>query len=198
MSKIKVILGTAHDELTPGKCSPDKSIREYQYSRDMCRRIQAILKQKGIDCFIDIEGNREISLQNRCNIVNRYCAQYGSKNCLYVSIHLNAAGNGDWMNARGFSVWVSNNASQNSKIMARIICDNAIKKNLMGNRCIPSTKYWQANFYVLRGTNCPAILTENLFQDNRQDVNFLLSETGKETLANLHVESIMEYIKLKG
>lgn len=32
---------------------------------------------------------------------------------------------------------------------------------------------------MCRDTKCPAILTENLFQDNKEDVDFLLSEKGK-------------------
>nr|DAT77576.1 MAG TPA: MurNAc-LAA [Caudoviricetes sp.] len=29
---------------------------------------------------------------------------------------------------------------------------------------------------MCRDTKCPAVLTENLFQDNKEDVEFLLSE----------------------
>ncbi len=43
-------------------------------------------------------------------------------------------------------------------------------------------------------TNCPAVLTENLFMDNRQECDYLLSEAGKETLAQLHVNAILNYI----
>ena len=42
----------------------------------------------------------------------------------------------------------------------------------------------------------PAVLTENLFQDNLADVEYLLSEAGKEAIAELHVEGIMKYIFL--
>jgi N-acetylmuramoyl-L-alanine amidase len=47
---------------------------------------------------------------------------------------------------------------------------------------------------MCRDTKCPAVLTENLFQDNKKDVEFLLSEKGKETIVNLHVEGIINYI----
>ena len=51
-----------------------------------------------------------------------------------------------------------------------------------------------ANFYILKHTKCPAVLTENLFQDNREDVDFLLSEEGKQTMVSLHVDAIMKYL----
>ena len=192
-----VILGTAHSKSTLGKCSPDGRLKEYAYSRKLCQEIKRQLTGMGINCVIDIEGDEEYSLKNRCNIVNNYCSKYGAKNCLYVSVHVNAAGNGGWMSARGFTVWVSSNSSANSKVMAKIFCGNAIKNNLMGNRSIPLNKYWEADFYVIKYTHCPAVLTENLFQDNRWDVDFLLSEEGFKKIVDLHVNSISEYVKMK-
>ncbi len=51
-------------------------------------------------------------------------------------------------------------------------------------------------FYILKHTKCPAVLTENLFQDNKEDVEFLLSEEGKLAIVNLHVWGIMKYLGL--
>ncbi len=53
----------------------------------------------------------------------------------------------------------------------------------------------EAHFYILKHTKCPAVLTENLFQDNREDVAYLLSETGKKTIIGLHVNGILNFIK---
>ena len=33
-----IILGTAHLKSTPGKCSPDKRLKEYEYSRKVCKK----------------------------------------------------------------------------------------------------------------------------------------------------------------
>ena len=194
MEKINIILGTAHDKNTLGKCSPDKSIREWEYSREICTRIKDVLSKKGYNCIIDILGEDEKSLANRCKIVNNYCTKYGTNNCIYVSVHLNAAGNGQWMNARGLSVFVSNNCSSNSKKLATSIYIEGEKLGLKGNRCVPKNKYWTANFYVLTNTRCPAVLTENLFQDNKEDVKFLLSEEGKQAIVDMHVNGIINYI----
>ena len=51
---MKVILGTVHGSNVSGKCSPDKSIREYQWSREMCLMIKERLDELNIDCVIDI------------------------------------------------------------------------------------------------------------------------------------------------
>jgi N-acetylmuramoyl-L-alanine amidase len=194
-----VILGTAHSKSTPGKCSPDKKLREYQYSREICQEVKKQLILKGINCVIDILEDEEKSLQNRCNIVNNYCKQFGAENCIYISIHVNAAGMGDkWMSAKGWSVFVCPTASQNSKTLAQTLCTTALFKNLKGNRSVPINKYWTSNLYVLKNTKCPAVLTENMFQDNKEDVEFLLSEKGKQTITEVHVEGILTYLKTLG
>jgi len=54
----------------------------------------------------------------------------------------------------------------------------------------------ESGFYILKYTKCPAVLTENLFQDNRTDVDFLLSEAGKRAIVDLHVNGIINYLSL--
>ena len=50
---------------------------------------------------------------------------------------------------------------------------------------------------MCRDTNCPAVLTENLFQDNRQDVDFLLSDAGRAAIVQLHFVGILNYLNTK-
>ena len=38
-----------------------------------------------------------------------------------------------------------------------------------------------------------AVLTENLFHTNKKDCKFLMSEEGRETIANIHVNAILKY-----
>lgn len=190
-----VILGTAHGSNVAGKCSPDKRLREYKYSREICAKVKAVLDAKGIPCTIDIEGDYEAGLNSRVRLVNKIVAEHGgAKNCVYISIHNNAAGNGDWRSARGFCVYAYTGASASSKALASIFAKNAKEMQLKGNRAWPATQYYTANFAVLRGTTCPAVLTENMFQDNINDVEFLLSEEGKAAIVKLHVDSVCEYI----
>ena len=53
---------------------------------------------------------------------------------------------------------------------------------------------WEENFYILRHYLCPAILTENFFMDNPQDLEYLQSRTGKQAIIDTHVEAITEYL----
>ena len=48
----------------------------------------------------------------------------------------------------------------------------------------------EANFYILRKTDCPAILAENLFMDNEKDCRLLLSDEFRNRLADSYVSFI--------
>ena len=55
----------------------------------------------------------------------------------------------------------------------------------------------EADFYLLRNTNCPAVLTENLFMDNPADCALLLTEEGQQSLVDLHVDGICAYLGIR-
>ena len=38
---------------------------------------------------------------------------------------------------------------------------------------------WEEDFYILRKSWCPAVLTENFFMDNHSDLEYLQSHAGK-------------------
>ena len=196
-TNIIIILDPGHGQETPGKRSPDGNLREYAWARDIASRLVAELKKRGLDAERIVTEESDISLRERCRRVNAHCGKLGSKNVILISIHINAAKNdGKWHDASGWSGWVAPNASQNSKILAQLLYDEAAKRNLKGNRSVPSCRYWIGNFAIVRDTNCPAVLTENLFQDNKDDVEFLMSEKGKQEIVNLHADAIQKYISL--
>ena len=53
---------------------------------------------------------------------------------------------------------------------------------------------FEENFYVLRKTICPAVLTENFFQNSKEDVEWLESEEGFKTIVAYHVNGILKYL----
>lgn len=165
-----IILGTAHLKSTPGKCSPDKKFYEYKYSREICQAVKVALEDLGHTVFIDIEDedlpnvNQSKELCLRCKIVNDLQKIY--KNCIYISIHVNAAGNGTkWMNATGWSAYTSVGVTSADRLAECLY--NSAKKNLKGKKLrtdnTDKDSDIESNFYVLKHTNCPAVLTENFF-----------------------------------
>lgn len=192
---VKILIDNGHGVNTKGKQSPDGRLREYAFAREIAKRVESCLKCKGYDVERIVPEDFDISLSIRCKRVNDICRKVGAKNVLVVSIHSNAAGcNGKWYSARGFSAHVGLNASANSKKLAACLWDKAIELGLKGNRAVPNDRYIPQDLAICRNTLCPAVLTENLFYDNMEDLELLLSEDGKAAITKLHVDGIIDYI----
>ncbi len=198
-----IILGTAHLKSTPGKCSPDKKFFEYKYSREIVSDIKSILENYGYKVFVDIQENDLKLTQNqellkRVKFVNDVCKIHGTNNCIYVSIHVNAASSdGRWHEATGWEAYTTKGKTKSDKLAEYLY--KSAQKNLINKKIrkdlVDGDSDKESNFYVLRNTKCPAVLTENFFQDNKKDVEFLLSDVGRQQIARLHVEGIINYIK---
>lgn len=198
MKKLCVFLDNGHGNNTAGKCSPDQQLLEYKWCREIVNIIHKQLDELGIKSIIITPEISDISLNERVRRINKHYSSMKAQGyqCLLISVHINAANSDNkWHDASGWTVWVSKNASKNSKRFAQIIYTEADENNLKGNRWVPECKYWEANYKILHDSNCPAVLTENLFQDNKEDVKFLLSEKGKETIVKIHIDAIIKYIK---
>ena len=192
---MKVLIDNAHGSNTPGKRSPDGRLREYAYTREIASRLEMELRKNGIDAERIVKEEIDVPLAERCRRANEYKAS----EAILVSIHCNAAGNGsDWMSARGWEAWTSVGKTKADKLATCLYED--------AEHCLPGMKIRkdmtdgdpdkESGFYILKHTKCPAVLTENLFQDNREDVEFLLSEEGKRAIISLHVWGIMKYLGL--
>lgn len=193
---MKILIDNGHGVDTAGKRSPDSSLREYKYAREIAEKVVSELKKRGFDAERIVTEENDISLKERCRRVNALCDKLGTKNVILVSVHCNAAGNGSqWLNARGWSAHVSLNASVNSKTFARALITAAEDEGLKVRKYAHQMPYWEQNLAICRDTKCPAVLTENLFQDNKEDVAFLLSEQGREAITRVHVKGIIEFLK---
>lgn len=218
--KKMIILGTAHGENVGGKRSPDKRLEEYRFSREIVARLKSELEAAGCTVYVDLPSDRVPTpqteeLRTRCAIVNDLCKKYGKENCLYVSIHVNAAGgDGAWKQAGGWCAYTSRGqttadlladclykaAEDNLRGYARLM-EAGKKQGSYGQLQRPlridlsdGDRDMEADFYVLKHTACAAVLTENLFMDNRSDVGFLLSDAGKRAIVGLHKEGILNFI----
>ena len=219
-NRLIVILGTAHGKNVAGKRSPDGIFQEWQYSREIVEQLRSELtgQAQNVDVFVDMPGadvplSQQVELTRRVSYVNHLCSAKGSQNCIYVSIHVDAASSGEWKNAGGWTAYTSPGRTR-SDILATYLYEAAEKhlagyaakmeegkKNgLYGSNQKPFRKDTsdgdpdkEANFYVLVRTKCAAVLTENLFQDNKADVDFLTSEEGKKAIVALHKEAILRF-----
>ena len=196
---MKILIDNGHGHNTPGKRSPDGKFREYAYNREIAKRIVADLIDRGYDAELIVPEDNDISLEERVRRVNKICLASDPSCVFLVSVHVNAAGNGSkWTNATGWSVYTCKGQTVSDKL-AECLCEAAIK-NFPGKRI--RTDYsdgdsdWEENFYILRHTLCPAVLTENFFMDNKSDLEYLQSRAGKQAIIDTHVEGIIEYLEM--
>ena len=192
-----ILIDNGHGHNTPGKRSPDGKFLEYAYNREIATRIVADLTDRGYNAQLLVPETEDIPLSERVRRINAHCNTLGKSNVILISIHVNAAGNGTkWLNATGWSCYTSKGQTT-SDLFAESFYE-AAKKNFPGRRI--RTDYsdndpdWEENFYILRHSLCPAVLTENFFMDNPQDLDYLQSRAGKQAIVDTHVEGITEYL----
>lgn len=194
------MLDAGHGKDTLGKRSPDSSLMEWEYNREIAKRVQRILLSYGWDTRLVVEDDWDMSLKQRYLKVNKVCDKYGAGNVIMVSIHCNAASNGQWSNARGWSVWTTKGQTNSDKLADELYI---AAQSYLPQRGMTLRKEtyndgdvdYEKNFTVIYGAKCPAVLTENLFMDNKVDCAWLLTEEGKETITNIHVDGILKYME---
>jgi N-acetylmuramoyl-L-alanine amidase len=206
-----VLFDNGHGIDTPGKRSPDAAkgwkysplyFREYAWTREVAHGCCDVLQALGFDARILVPEENDIPLAERCRRANDICARAGRKNVLLVSIHNNAAGSGDrWLTARGWGIYTTKGITE-ADVLADYIVTEAkkefkapLKLRLGMDRYLERDR--EENFYILAKSQCPAVLIENFFQDNKDDVRYLKSDSGKGSCIHVITQGVENYIKSK-
>ena len=196
---MKILIDNGHGQETAGKRSPDGRLLEWSYNREIARRVNAELQQRGYYSSLLVPEDEDISLAERCKRVNRVCSELGRRNVCLISIHVNAAGRGNkWYNATGWCCYTSKGQTEGDKLANCL--STAALQILPGHRMrfdySDRDPDQEANFTILHKTACAACLTENGFMDCKESLEFLLTDKGKQAIVDLHVQGIKEYVKL--
>lgn len=195
-----ILIDNGHGVNTPGKCSPDGKFREYKWNREIAHEVVAQLRERGYCAELLVKEDIDISLAERVKRANNKCNQLGVKNVILVSIHVNAAGNGKWMSAKGWSCFTTKGLTKSDKIADELykVAEEQMPTRTMRKEYSDGDADWEAGFYILKNTKCPAVLTENFFMDNRDDLDYLTSAEGRKAIVATHVEGLINYIKNNG
>lgn len=108
-------------------------------------------------------------------------------NCdMFISLHMNASdGRGN-----GAEAWVARSARSSIKEIASRLCKNYATLGLQ-NRGVKEKDYWE-----MTDTNCPNIIFETMFCDNKHDIDIWAS-TSWDKLARLIANAIDPNIPLE-
>nr|DAP77331.1 MAG TPA: Cell wall hydrolase autolysin [Caudoviricetes sp.] len=192
-----VLLDNGHGKETAGKRSPiwsdGSQLFEWEFNRDIVRRIAEKLQADGIPYRVLVPEENDISLTERARRANEYAKEFNGK-AYVLSIHANAGGGTGW------EVYTSPGQTPSDAI-ATVFFEEAGREFVpdgwrMRSDYSDGDPDKEANFAILTKTTCPAILTENFFMDTEKDCRFIMSEDGRERIANMHVAAIKRVLTL--
>ena len=167
------------------------TIYEGVINRKIGEYLSGLLSEHGIRHEFVSHANLDTKLEFRVNRADQIYEV--DKSCIYLSIHSNSGG------GSGFEIFTSPGQTKSDKV-ANIFCE-------VYQSSFPDIKFRadksdgdadkEENFYVLRKTDCPALLVENLFFDNRREAEILLSEAGQKKIAKCLFDCIVKTEQLK-
>lgn len=203
-----VVVNNGHGQLQRFKRSPHLG-----FDHELKERIMAEDKQK-VFCLPEWWTNREI-VRHICaydypdglNVVpllpdsenydqflsGRVARANKMKPDLYVSVHSDAFGNGEFNTAGGHHVFYAYHkelAQMLNKHMEMMFP----KENNRGIVRNPSPKS-PTRFYELHGTTAPSVLSENFYFTNERECKLILDSI--ELIAQAHINFILEWINLQ-
>jgi N-acetylmuramoyl-L-alanine amidase len=207
-NKTVILIDNGHGNNTSGKRSPysacgtkpEIDFYEYKWNREIANEIVNRLKAMNYDARLLVPEINDISLTARANRANKVCNEVGTHNVILISVHANAAGNGrQWYNAQGWSAFTTKGKTK-SDVLAECLYDEA-EKNFKGRKIrtdkSDGDRDWEENFTIIYKSWCPAVLTENFFYDNIDDVRYILSNEGREAVIKTHIDGIISYLNSK-
>lgn len=189
-------LDNGHGSKTAGKRSPvmadGRQLLEYEFNRDIVARIIERLDKEGVAYYNVVpEVNIDNFLEGRVLRANRKSSRLPK---IFVSVHANAgpaASSQSWTadSIRGVETWFYHGSKKGQRI-ARVFQKHIVDATGFVNRHLKSRP--ERQFYVLRKTRMPAVLTENGFYNNRHEVQALLRDDVRQKIADAHVAAILE------
>lgn len=192
-----VLLDNGHGRETPGKASPDGALQEWEWTRAMAARVEMELARAGIASERLVPEAEDVPLAVRAARANRAAEAAAGRGmrAVLVSLHCNASGDGKtWMAARGWQVHAARRASAQTHRLAGCLAEAMLGEFVTVRMPRAGQPWWENDFYILAHTECPAVLTENLFMDNRDDCRMLLTKEWRGRLARAHAAGLARYI----
>ena len=213
----RIVIDAGHGGHDPG--AKARGIEEADLVLDVALRVEALLKDAGVEVIMTRRTNTFVALEERTAIANRAGAD------LFLSIHSNASASDS---ARGVETYFLNFASNpaaeavaarenaggartmrnlpdivraialNNKIdesrdFAAMVQTSLYTKLQKTNKSVRNLGVKQAPFMVLVGATMPSILAEISFITNRQEAALLKTDKYKQQIAEALFAGVLKY-----
>lgn len=189
--KITVVIDPGHGKTTGGKRSPDSSLMEWEFNRDVAYRLKDLLEAQGYTVIMTVakDDQTDPSLASRVAVANN------AENVdLFVSIHSNAGGNGSrWTTAHGWEVWIHKSGGVSEKAAKAIEAATKASITELTDRGIKKTGTGEKGLYVNRNTEMPSLLIEHGFYDNKTECQLLKTSAFRQRLAQADATGIINF-----
>lgn len=129
-------------------------------------------------------GDQTVDLNSRDDLADNWNAD------VFVSVHINAGG------GNGFETYVYNGGVSSATKSLQNVLHSEILSTMREFGAITDRGKKEANFVVLRETNMPAVLTENLFIDTTSDANKLKDESFLKAVGKAHARGVAKFLGL--
>lgn len=190
---MKITVSAAHGLYTPGKRSPDDSLREFMFNLAVFNYLKTGLEQytdsKGNEVSVigvhDQTGKKDISLAERAKQVNKINPN------LHLDIHANAFGNG-WNEANGIETFVYKKSLKEAVKIAESVQKELVAATGLRNRGVK-----EGNLHMIRETNPTAILIEGPFMTNKKEAELLKSGAFRKIFAESIAKGVANTYGLK-
>ena len=196
MKNITIFLDEGHYDGCPGKRSPKfedgSQFFEWKYCRELGKRIKEECDSLGIKCIRTTNRDVETSLTERAEHINNLFRREKKlgRSALLISLHANAASNGEWGKATGWEVFTTERTTNSDKF-ANILCE--IFPSIFPDKKLRGHK--EKDFTLLYKVECPCVLTENFFYDNKEECLWMQEEDTINKIVKLHVEAIKKWVE---
>lgn len=189
-----VVLDAGHGGKDPGKVSRDGTL-EKDINLRIAVRLKTLLEQNEIVVVMTREEDKDLASDNAVNRKNedlkaRVKLISETAPMVMVSIHQNSYPE---ENVDGAQTFYSAGSEAGKQLATRI------QKNLKNEIKDDNHRVAKANkeYYLLKKTNCPAVIVECGFLSNPREAALLASEDYQEKLAFAIHLGILEYINIQ-
>ena len=189
--KITVVIDPGHGKTTGGKRSPDSSLMEWEFNRDVAYRLKDLLEAQGYTVIMTVakDDQTDPSLASRVAVANN------AENVdLFVSIHANANGNGKtWNRAHGWEIWIHKSGGVSEKAAKAIEAATKASITEFTDRGIKKTGVGEKGLYVSRNTEMPSVLIEHGFYTNQSECQLMKTSAFRQRLAQADATGIINF-----
>ena len=193
------VLDNGHGSDTKGKRSKEiegVQLLEYNYNRAIVKLIAEKLEMRNKNYVILVVEETDVPLfssnefaDTRVKRANSLRCGYPNHNVVLLSVHGNAA---EDEKANGIEVFTSPGETESDKI-ATVLCKQLKELGLkMREDYSDLDPDKEEKFTILTKTSCPAILSENGFYTNPEEMKLMLTEEFQDKVAEAHVKAMCE------